>query len=435
MRAAIWLLALFAVAAAVALFAGNNQGTITVFWPPWRVDLSLNLVLVILLLTFVLLHVALRALAALFSLPTQARHWRLQQKERMLHSALLDAMVQLIAGRFSRARKAAQAALTQEKTLAALGAELPQAQQVRVLSHLLAAESAQALQDKAARDAHLQQALNESADRTVLASPETREGVQLRAARWALDDRDPTAALARLEELPQGAQRRTLALRLRLKAARQDRRTVEALDTARLLAKHRAFSPAAAASVVRGLVLESINEARDTTQLQHFWLSLDTEERAMPEIALPAASRLMALGGEASQARAWLLPVWERLLSHAGPRSESHLPRLVQVLEPCLDGLDGTWLARIEAATNSHPREPRLQYLAGMACVQRQLWGKAQQLLLRAAPHLQESALRTRAWQRLALMAEHRGDADAAAAAWKQAAQAVVMLPADPARP
>ena len=116
MRAALWLLALFAVAAAVALFAGNNQGTITVFWPPWRVDLSLNLVLVILLTLFVLLHAALRALAALFSLPTQARQWRMQQKERMLHSALLDAMVQLISGRFSRARKAAQAALTQEKT-------------------------------------------------------------------------------------------------------------------------------------------------------------------------------------------------------------------------------------------------------------------------------------------------------------------------------
>jgi HemY protein len=140
------------------------------------------------------------------------------------------------------------------------------------------------------------------------------------------------------------------------------------------------------------------------------------------------------LGGDAAQARAWLLPVWERLLSHAGPRSESHLPRLVQVLEPCLDGLDGTWLARIEAASNAYPREARLQYLAGMACVQRQLWGKAQQLLLRAAPHLQESALRTRAWQRLALMAEHRGDAPAAAEAWKQAAQAVVVLPADPSR-
>ncbi len=111
---------------------------------------------------------------------------------------LLDALAQLLAGRFSRARKAAQAALTQERTLAALDARLPQAQQVRVLSHLLAAESAQALQDRPARDAHLQQALNESADRGVLASPETREGVQLRAARWALDDRDAPAALARL---------------------------------------------------------------------------------------------------------------------------------------------------------------------------------------------------------------------------------------------
>jgi HemY protein len=31
-------------------------------------------------------------------------------------------------------------------------------------------------------------------------------------------------------------------------------------------------------------------------------------------------------------------------------------------------------------------------------------------------------------------MAEHRGDAPAAAEAWKQAAQAVVVLPADPSR-
>ena len=45
MRAALWFLALFGVAVAIALFAGNNQGTVTLFWPPWRVDLSLNLVL------------------------------------------------------------------------------------------------------------------------------------------------------------------------------------------------------------------------------------------------------------------------------------------------------------------------------------------------------------------------------------------------------
>ncbi len=44
MRAALWFLALFGVAVAAALFAGNNQGTVTLFWPPYRIDLSLNLV-------------------------------------------------------------------------------------------------------------------------------------------------------------------------------------------------------------------------------------------------------------------------------------------------------------------------------------------------------------------------------------------------------
>ena len=423
MRAALWLLALFAVAAAVALFAGNNQGTITVFWPPWRVDLSLNLVLVILLAAFALLHLALRGLAALFSLPTQARQWRLQQKERMLHSALLDAMVQLLSGRFSRARKAAQAALVQEKTLAALGASLPQAQQVRVLSHLLAAESAQALQDRPARDAHLQQALNESVDRNVLASPETREGVQLRAARWALEDRDPAGALARLEELPQGVQRRTLALRIRLKAARQDGRTLEALETARLLAKHRAFSDAAAQSIVRGLATELLSGAHDPAQLLRAWAELDAAEREMPEVAIHAAQRMVALRGDLSLARGWLLPAWERMVSQPRGLGDTLRVKMARALEAGLDSVDADWLARIETAQRNNPRDPNLQYLAGMACMKRQLWGKAQQLRMQAGLGLQDTELYRRAWLALAALAETRGDEEQAAAAWKRAAQ------------
>ena len=49
MRAAFWLLALFAIAAASALFAGNNQAVVTVFWPPHRVDVSFNLAILLLL--------------------------------------------------------------------------------------------------------------------------------------------------------------------------------------------------------------------------------------------------------------------------------------------------------------------------------------------------------------------------------------------------
>ena len=434
MRAALWLMGLFAMAVALALFAGNNQSSITWFWSPYRVDMSLNLAIVLLFLGFALVYAALRALAALLQMPHQARRWRMQQKERAMNQSLLEALSHLQAGRFVRARKAALTALSTELSLREGGAALPYGERLSATADLIAADASHALQDAPLRDKHWQQAIDTLPIPGNTQDEEIREGAQMRAARWALDDRDAAESMRRLGDLPLGAGRRTIALRIKLKAARLAGDTHIALDTARLLAKHRAFSPAASASVVRGLLLASIRDARDTSSLQQFWLSLDEDERAMPEVAIPATERLIELGGEAQQARTWLLPVWEHLLGHPGPRTEAHLPKLVQVMQSCLSKLDGAWLARIEAASNAHPREPRLQYLAGMACVQRELWGKAQQLLTRAAPLLQDPLLRTRAWQRLALMAEHRGDMEASAIAWKLAAQAMVVLPENPAR-
>lgn len=424
MRATLWLLALFAVAVATALFAGNNQGTITVFWPPWRLDLSLNLVLIALALAFTTLYAALRGFAALAQLPRQAQRWRLQQKERAMHGALLDALAQLMSGRFLRSRKAAQAALDQEASLRSAGSPLPQGEAVRVLAHLVAADASHALQDRPAREHHLDAALSPAAlpAPVPLLAQDLREGTQLRAARWALDDREPAAALAGLAALPQGAARRTLALRIKLKATRLAQHNQEALETARLLGKHRAFSPAAAQSIVRGLATELIRNAHDTEQLTTAWLALDADERAMPELAIHAAQRLAELGGEPAQVRRWLEPVWQQLVERPGALAELEARRLVGALETALDAFDAGWLARIEAAQQANPRDPRLQYLAGVACLQRQLWGKAQQLLAQAAPKLQDTGLRAHAWRHLAQLAEQRGDTDAALAAWKRAA-------------
>lgn len=415
MRFALWLLALFGVAAAIALFAGNNQGTVTLFWPPHRIDLSLNLVLLLLVAGFIFLHAALRALAALFDLPRQALRWRIQQKEKAVHAAVLDALAHLLAGRFIRARKSAEAALAQERSLEQSGHRLSNGAQLRTLAHLLAAEAAQALQDRSEREEHLQLALEQAAARD---GQETHEGALMRAARWALEDRDPEAALAWLKGMPQGAARRTLALRTRLKASRLAGRTAEALDTARLLAKHRAFSPEAAQSIVRGLAVDLLNGAYDPAQLQRAWAQLEPAERLLPEVAIHAAKRLTALGGDAHLARDWLLPVWERYPS----LGDSLRTRLVQALEEGLDSIDGAWLARIEAAHKAHPRDSVLQYLAGMACLKRQLWGKAQQLLTQAGLGLQDGRLHRNAWRALAQLAEQRGDEETAGHAWKRAA-------------
>lgn len=424
MRAALWLLALFGIAVAGALFAGNNQSTITVFWPPYRIDLSFNLVVLFLLGLFLTLHVALRALAALFSMPGQARRWRLQHRERAMHVGLLDTLSHLVAGRFIRARKAAETVLAQERALSRGGEHLAYAARLRALSHLLAAESAHALQDKAAREQHFRMALENASKRD---AQETREGVQLRAARWAFEDRDAPAALQWLDELPQGAARRTLALRLRLKVFRLARHTLAALETARLLAKHRAFSETAAQGLVRALALELIGGAHDPAQLLRVWDQLDAAERLMPEVAIQAAERMLMLHGDPALARQWLLPVWDRMVQQAEPMAQGSRTKLIRVLERSFAQAagvpDAAWLTRIETAQMNNPRDASLQYLAGITCMHLQLWGKAQQLLRQSLLMLQDESLKRNAWRALAELAQQREDAQAAADAWRNAAK------------
>ena len=425
MRAALWFLALFGMAVAIALFAGNNQGTITVFWPPYRLDLSLNLVVLLLALLFLTLHVALRALAALFAMPGHARRWRIQHQERALHLALLDALSHLEAGRFIRARKAAETVLARETAMTRSGETLAYSGRLRALSHLLAAESAQALQDRAARDEHFRQALEQASRRD---AQEAREGVQLRAARWALEDHDAQAALQWLDDMPQGASRRTIALRLRLTAARMARQTRLALETARLLAKHRAFSEVAAQGILRGLALELLMTAHDPDQLQTVWSQLDAPERLMPEVAIEAAQRMLKLGGNVDVARAWLLPIWERIVAQPGALADTQRIHLIRVLESGFALASGApesaWLTRIEQAQMANPGDSALQYLAGITCMRLQLWGKAQQLLKQSLPRLQDAGLERNAWAALAELAERRGDVVASAQAWQNAAKA-----------
>lgn len=422
MRAALWLLALFAIAVAVALFAGNNQGVITVFWPPYRIDFSLNFVLLILLGLFVALHAALRALAALLDLPRQAHQWRLQQRERSMHLAFLDALAHMLSGRYVRARKALESALAQEKVLQDEGDAPSHTARLRPLAHLMLAESAHSLQDQSQRDQQLQLALENTSTRHSAGMQDIREGVQLRAASWALHERDPKAALDWLDQLPQGVARRTLALRIKLKAAQRARQTTVALETARALARHRAFSPMAGQSIVRGLATQAIQEAQDPDELQRVWQSFDASERAMPELSIHAAHRLVELRGDPAQARAWLLSAWDLMSERSADFGDSLRVRLVRALEAGMDTLDAAWLARIEGAHQAQPRDANLQYLAGMACLKRQLWGKAQQLLAQAAHGLQDPGLHRNAWRALARLAQDRGDAKAAAQAWERAA-------------
>jgi HemY protein len=290
---------------------------------------------------------------------------------------------------------------------------------------LLAAESAHALQDRGTRETHFQRALEEAGSKD---ASDLRDGVQLRAARWALEDRDSTGAVQWLEQLPVGTARRTIALRLRFKAARQARNTRVALDSARVLTKHRAFSEVAGAGIVRGLALELLRGAHDAAQLEQAWGALDDVERLLPDVALEAAERLLLLQGDVATARLWVLPLWQGQNPQASALSYEQRVRLVRLLERSFMSEetqpDGVWLSRIEAAQMAQPGDPLLQYLAGVLCVRLSLWGKAQALLRQAIPMLKDADMKRRAWLAMAELAEHRLDTKGAADAYKAAAKA-----------
>ena len=425
MRAALWLMSLFAVAVASALLASNNVGTVSIFWTPYRFDVSLNLALFGLVLVLFTLHWAQRALTALFELPKQAKRWRLLQKERAAHAALLEGMSYFMEGRFLRARKSAEAVLAREKSLNEAGEVIEHAGALRSVAHILAAESAHALQDKTSRQLHLNLALQEPPSGSSGLRQSLVEGSMLRAARWSLDDRDAAESLLWLDRLPQGVSRRTLAMRLRLKAARLVGEPSQALDTALLLIKHRAFASEAAESMVRSLVFELIAKTHELGQMQRLWARLGEAQRQSSDLAIQAAQHWLHLKGDSAVARTWLKPIWNKMQQNAKQLSKAQQLKLVQVLDLSFTGQDSSeereWLVSIENAQKANPRDALLQFLAGRLCQKRQLWGKAQVLLAQAAPALEDLQLRRQAWRAVAELAEQREDVAAALQALKKA--------------
>src|SRR5690606_34701445 len=122
----------------------------------------------------------------------------------------------------------------------------------------------------------------------------------------------------------------------------------------------------------------------DAQQLHSLWERLPAHEQQMPGVALAAARHLVDAQGPGEQARSWLLPIWQMYMQDQ--LDAEHTKRLFLTLQHCLEDLDTAWLQRIEAAQQRYPKEALLQYLGGMACIQRQLWGKAEQLLCRCLP-------------------------------------------------
>ena len=413
MRTVIWFTLLFAVAVVAATTLGTNDGLVSFYWSGWRMDVSLNLFLLVLVGTCFALVTLIQAINALVGLPRRALEWRVARRDRSAQAWLRDALAQYFGGRYSRAHRSAQRALEIQSDTP----ELAQDNEFTVLGHLLAAGSLHRLQDRPQRDEQLRRALDLA--RRSAAARSAEEGARMLAAEWALDDRDAPRALELLSDLPPGVGRRTHALRLKLQATRLARQPQEALKTARLLAKHQGFSKEAALGLLRSLAFEALDAGRDADQVRNIWQQLDPADRRDAFVAARAATR-MALLGAPEDGRQWLRPFWEAL----GDFTAEDRDALAHGLVACVAGIGSDWLARLEAAWHGYPREGAIAFAVGCALAECRLWGKARQALQQAADdEMLPRASRRRAWRQLAELAREQGDPVRSAECYAAAAQ------------
>lgn len=405
MRTVIWLVLLFGAAVLTATLLGDNNALVSLYYSGWRLDMSLNLFVLLLLGTVLLLFFVLRAADSLWSLPCRAREWRDLQRERAAESALREALAELFAARYARAQRAAQRALELQGEAPALREDV----QFGVLAHAVTAASMHPLQNRKGRDEQVAAAL-------ALGEPARQragsalDGVHLLNAEWAIDDRDAERGLSLLAELPPGVGRRTQALRLRLRAARLLRRPEEALQTARLLAKHQGFSAEAAKSLLRSLAIDALEQTYDLEQLGRVWQQFDAGDRGDAWVVAKAARRAQALG-DASLGRHWLQSLWPQL-GRLDPEARA---QLALALVDCAPGLGNEWLPRVESALAMHGHEPALVAAAAMAFADRQLWGKARRLLEQTASAAELPAtVRRQALRCLSALAREEGHEDQA---------------------
>jgi len=375
MKALLWLVGIIALAVAVTLAARYNTGYLLLVLPPYRIEFSLNFLIVLLVAAFVSGYALVRIVSATLRLPRQVREYRLARRKDKARATLLEALHEYFAGRYGRAEKAAAASLD-------LG-EHPD------LAAVLAARAAHELHAYGRRDAFLARAAAAASGDEVVRI--------ITAADLLLDERRYQEALNLLKLLPR---RHTAALRLELKAQQQAHNWEQVAQLAEALRKRNVFDPMQAEQVRRYALAENLKrKALDSRALEEAWDKVPPPDRRDRRIAAAAAQCFIALGGCDKAHR-----IIEEALD-AGWDSD-----LAVLYAECEGGDTVKRIERGEAWLKQHPSDAALLLSLGRLCAERGLWGKAQSYLeasLAIEPtHTAQLAL--------ARLQERLGNADAA---------------------
>lgn len=348
MKRLLWVLILFALAVGFALLMRFNEGFVLVVSPPYRVELSLNLTIILIVAGFAALYATLRAVTQMLAFPASVRAFREKRLGKRSASDFDDALRTLFEGRFSQSLRKATAAHA--------------AGHAPGLSALIAAHAAQRMRDADKQEAWLEQATQ--------ADPKMQAARLMLEAQMHIDTgnfSDAVAALHRLQEL---AGRHIAALRLELRAQQGCGNWDEVLRVARQLEKRGRLQAELGREIKNKAHRENIRRQQSTVAPLLTYLHNIPANELNSRLARVAAEALIALD-EHHEAQTLIekrLDIeWDSALAH---------------LYGNLKGGDATArIARADKWLRQHSDDGLLLFALGRLCLAQRLWGKAQSYL------------------------------------------------------
>ncbi|MEB2336908.1 MAG: heme biosynthesis protein HemY [Burkholderiales bacterium] len=352
MRRIIWSMLIVSAAVGLAMLMRFNHGNVAVLWPPYRIDFSVNLAVLVLAIAFLVFHLLLATFSNALNLPARVREYRERRRRESALAGLRDSLLALFEGRFGRAERLAQSALG-DRSLAGVAS-------------LVAARAAHRMRETERRDRWLEAAGEE---------PGIANAQLMTTAELAVEDHRPSDAVAAIGKLQAGGPRHIHGLRIALRAHEQAGNWEAAIQALRQLEKRDALHPAA----IRGLKIRAYRAlfaARrdDAAAVQALYASVAPADRGIDEIA-EAAAQAFAAAGRAEQAA--------RIVEEA---LETRFVVSLVSLYARLDVVPARErLRRAEAWRGRYGDEPVLLRAVGRLCAAQELWGKAEEFLLHAA--------------------------------------------------
>ena len=346
MKLILWLLALFTAAVAITLAAKYTTGHALLVMPPYQLELSMEHFILGTIVAFFAFYLLVRFILGILGFNRKYRH-------KKTDDMLLSGLKAYFEGDYVKARKHASVAL-----------KLSDSSIATAISAVIAARSANQLDETTLRDEYLSSAMRKAPDEESLCL--------ITKAEILLSDGHYQAALETLQSLyAKGGLQPSAALQLELKAQQQANNWDAVLELTEMLAKRDSTNKALIKKLRQDTQLENIkSKATDLQSLNQYWQHIPPVDKMDSKVTVAATRAYITLGSCTTAHKIIeqnVTTTWDA--------------ELIELYAECLDYHVNRQIECAEVWLKSQPNNAQLLLTLGKLCTHCELWGKAQNYL------------------------------------------------------